>query len=86
MSSSELFCLSSQMMGKFGDTMLTSNISPESLPVELNEFFVYKIEEIKSSFDLDRPIHINPVEFSSLLQPSSLPTESVTALKMLCCV
>ena len=31
-SSQELFRLSSQMMGKFGDTMLPSNISSESLP------------------------------------------------------
>ena len=47
----ELFCLSSHMMGKFGDTMFPSNISPESLPDKFNEFFVHKIEEIRSSFD-----------------------------------
>ena len=34
-SSRELFRFSSQMMGKFGDTMLPSNISPESLPDSL---------------------------------------------------
>ena len=63
-SSRELFCLSSQMMGKFGDTMLPSNISPESLPDKFNEFFVHKIDEIRHSFDPDRPIPTNPVEFS----------------------
>ena len=62
--SQELFRLSSQMMGKSGDTMLPSNISPESLPDKFNEFFVYKTEEIRSSFDPDRPIPTNPVEFS----------------------
>ena len=61
-SSRELF--SSQMMGKCGDTMLLSNISPESLPDKFNEFFVHKIDEIRRSFDPDRPIPANPVEFS----------------------
>ena len=64
-SSGELFRLS-QMMGKFGDTMLPSNISPESLPDKFNEFFVHKIEEIRRSFDPDRPIPTNPVEFSGI--------------------
>ena len=50
----ELFRLSSQMMGEFGDTMLPSNISPESLLDKFNGFFVHKIEEIRSSFDPDR--------------------------------
>ena len=63
-SSQELFHLSSQMMGTFGDTVLPSNISPESLPGKFNEFFVHKIEEIRSSFDPDRPMPTNPVEFS----------------------
>ena len=45
-SSRELFRLSSQMMGTFGDTMLPSNISLGSLPDKFNEFFVHKIEEI----------------------------------------
>ena len=63
-SSRELFHLSSQMMGKFGDTMLPSNISPESLPNKFNEFFVHKIDEIRRSFDPDRPVSTNPVEFS----------------------
>ena len=62
--SRELFHLSSQMMGKFVDTMLPSNVSPESLPNKFNEFFVHKIEEIRRSFDLDRPIPTNSVEFS----------------------
>ena len=44
--------------------MLPSNISPESLPDKFNEFFVHKIEEIRSSFDPDRPIPTNPVAFS----------------------
>ena len=38
--------------------------SPESLPDEFTEFFVHTIEEISSSFDLDRLIPTNPVEFS----------------------
>ena len=63
-SSRELFRLSSQMMGKFGDTMLPSNISPVCLPDKSNDFFVHKIEEIRSSFDPDRPTPTNPVEFS----------------------
>ena len=63
-SSQELFRLSNQMMGKFGDTMHPSNISPKSLSGKFNELFVHKIEEIRSSFDPDRPIPTNPVEFS----------------------
>ena len=63
-SSRELFLPSSQMMGTFLDTMLPSNISPESLPDKFNEFFVHKIEEIRCSFDPDRPIPTNPVDFS----------------------
>ena len=62
-SSRELFRLSSQMMGKFGNTMHPSNISPESAPDKFNEFFVHKTEEIKRSYDPDRPIPTNPVEF-----------------------
>ena len=62
--SRELFRLSRQILGKFGDTMLPSNISPESLPDKFNEFFVHKIDEIRCSFDPDRPIPTNPVEFS----------------------
>ena len=50
-------------MDKFEDTMLPSNISPESLPDKFNDFFVKKIEEIRSSFNPDRPIPTNPVEF-----------------------
>ena len=64
-SSRELFRLSSQMMGKFGDTMLPSDTSPESLPDKFKEFFVHKIKEIRRSFDQNRPILTNPVEFSS---------------------
>ena len=49
------------MMGKLGDTMLPSDISPESLPDKFNEFFVHKTDEIRRSFD---PIPTMPVEFS----------------------
>ena len=63
-SSPKLFCLSSQMMGKSGDIMFPSNISPESLPDKFNEFFVHTTEEIRRSFDPDRPIPTNPIEFS----------------------
>ena len=63
-SSRELFRLSSQMMGKFGDPMLPSNISSVCRPDKSNDFFVHKIEEIRSSFDPDRPTPTNPVEFS----------------------
>ena len=52
------------MMGKFGDTMLPSNISPMSLPDKFNEFFAHKIEEIRRSFDPDRPVNASPVVFS----------------------
>ena len=44
--------------------MLPSNISPESLPDTFNEFFVHKIEEMRRSFDPDRPIPTNLVELS----------------------
>ena len=63
-SSLELFHLSSQMMGKFGDTMLPSIISPESLPDKFNEFFVHTFDEIRRNFDPDRPIPTDPVELS----------------------
>ena len=63
-SSWELLCPCSQMMGKFGDIMFPSNISPECLPDKFNEFFVHKIDEIRRSFDPGRPIPANPVEFS----------------------
>ena len=33
------------------------------------KFFVHKIEEIKSSFDPDRPMPTNPVEFSRTVFP-----------------
>ena len=68
-SSRKLFRLSCQMMGKFGVTctMLPSHISPESLPDKFNEFFVHKIEEIRSSFGPDRPVPTSPVEVSGTL-------------------
>ena len=40
-SSRELFRLSNQMMGTFGDTVLPSNIPPESLPDKFSEFFCW---------------------------------------------
>ena len=48
--------------------MLSSNISPESLPDKFDEFFVHKTEEIVSSFDPNRPIPTNPVEFNLYLK------------------
>ena len=63
--SRELFCLSSQMMGTC--TVLLSNIPPESLPDRFSEFFVSKIERIKSSLDPDSPVPTDTVEFSGTL-------------------
>ena len=64
-SSRELFRLSNQMMGTFRGTVLPSNIrSPESLPDKFSEFFVSKIELIRSSLDPDRPFPCDTVEFS----------------------
>ena len=71
--------------GKFGDTMLPSNISPESVPDKCHEFYVHKIEEIRSSFDPDRSIPTNPLEFSgTVFVEFQLVTENVktTVLKM----
>ena len=36
--------------------MLPSNISRDSLPDKFNKFFVFKVEEIRSSFDLSRSL------------------------------
>ena len=66
-SSRELFRLSNQMMGTFGDTVLPSNIPPESLPDKFSEFFVGKIEQIRSSLDSDRPVPTDTVVFSGTL-------------------
>ena len=44
--------------------MLPSDISTGSLPDKFDEFFVHKTEEIRSSFDPDRPIPTNSVELS----------------------
>ena len=63
-SSRELFRLSNQLMGTFGGTALPSNIPPESLPDKFSEFFVCKIELIRSSLDCDRPSPCDTVEFS----------------------
>ena len=52
------------MVGAFGNTMLPSNISPESLPDKFSGLFVHNVEEISGSFDPDRPIPTDPVEFS----------------------
>ena len=51
-------------MGTFRGTVLPSNIPPESLPDKFGEFFVNKIELIRSSLDADRPFHCDTVEFS----------------------
>ena len=50
--SRELFYLCGQMIGKFRDTLLPSNISPKYRPDKFNEFFVRKTEEIRSSSTL----------------------------------
>ena len=63
-SSRELFRLSNQLMGTFRGTVLPSNIPPESLPDKFSEFFVRKIELIRSSLDPDRPFPCDTVEFS----------------------
>ena len=51
-------------MGTFRGTLLPSNIPPESLPDKFSEFFVRKIELIRSSLDPDRPFPCDTVEFS----------------------
>ena len=63
-SSRELFRLSNQTMATFRYTVLPSNIPPESLPDKYSEFFVSKIEQIRSSLDPDRPFPSDTVEFS----------------------
>ena len=69
------------MMFKFGDTMLPSNISPESLPDKFNEFFVHRIEEIRSSLGPDRLIPTNPFEFSgTVFAEFQLVTEDLLKL------
>ena len=60
-SSQELFRLSNQLMGTFRGTVLPSNIPPESLPDKFSEFFVRKIELIRSSLDPDRPFPCDTV-------------------------
>ena len=55
------------MTGTFGDIVLPSNISPESLPNTFSKVFVSKIEQIRSSLDTDRPISADAVEFSGTL-------------------
>ena len=52
------------MMGTFRGTVLPSNIPPESLPDKFSDFFVSKIEQIRSSLDPDRPSPCDTVENS----------------------
>ena len=52
------------MVGTFRGAVLPSNIPPESLPDKFSDFFVSKIELIRSSLDPDRPFHCDTVEFS----------------------
>ena len=52
-------------MGKFWGTVLPLNISRDFLPDQFKEFFVNKIEEIKHSFDPDRLVSTDSVEFSN---------------------
>ena len=63
-SSWELLRLSNQMMDTFRGTVLPSNIPPESPPEKFSDFFVSKIELIRSSLDPDRPFPCDTVEFS----------------------
>ena len=68
-SSRELFRLSNQMMATFGDIVLPSNISQESLPDKFSEvffLFVSEIEQIRSSLDPDSLIPTDTVEFSGI--------------------
>ena len=55
------------MMGTFRGTVLPSNIPPESLPDKFSDFFVTKIEKIRSSLDPDRPLPTDTVKFSGTL-------------------
>ena len=72
-SSRELFRLSNQLMGTFRGTVLPSNIPPESLPDKFSEFFVRKIELIRSSLDPDRPFPVTLLSYLGLpLQNLSL--------------
>ena len=49
----ELFCLSNQMMGKFGDTVLPSNISSVSLPDKFSEFFLLvRLDRLEAALTL----------------------------------
>ena len=50
-------------MNLYSSIELALYISRESLSDKFNDFFVHKIEEIRSSFDPDRPIPTNPVDF-----------------------
>ena len=61
-SSRELFRLSNQMMGTVGGTVLSLKHFLESLfLISLVNFFVSKIEHIRSNLDPDRPIPIDIV-------------------------
>ena len=72
-SSKELFRLSNQLMGTFRGTVLPSNIPPESLPDKFSEFFVGKIEQIRSNLDPDRSFPLTPLSSLGLsLQNFSL--------------
>ena len=71
-SSRELFRLSNQLMGTFRGTVLPSNIPPESLPDKFSEFFVRKIDLIRSSLDPDRPFPV------TLLSSLGLPLQNLS--------
>ena len=51
----ELFRLSNQMMDTFGDTVLPSNIPPESLPGEFSKFFVSKLNRFEAALEEANP-------------------------------
>ena len=55
------------MMGKFGDTMLPSNISPESLPDKFNEFVYIRLTRSDAALTLTD--HFPLTQLNSLAQP-----------------
>ena len=70
-SSRKVFLLSSQMMGKLGDTMLPSNISLESLPDKFSEFFVHKIERSEAVLTLTDQSPLTLLNLHSLCRVST---------------
>ena len=69
-SSRELFSLSSQLVGEFGDAMLSSNVSPESLPEKFNAFFVSRSDAALTQTDQSLLTQLNTL--AQPLQSSNL--------------